>query len=130
MSHLLTKSQENIESASLLINHNKFAASVHCSYYSCLQNIKHILFVKLNFTLEEIEIETKGESSHIYLLNKIAGQLYLKDNIKSAEFRQEFERIKVLRKKADYQNKLILQKEAKDCFGIVNNTNTILNSIF
>jgi hypothetical protein len=71
MSHLLTKSMQNLESADILINANMFSSSVHCSYYSCLQLCKHVLISDMGMTFAEVENMTKGKSSHNIIIKAL-----------------------------------------------------------
>lgn len=50
MTILQTKSLISIESATILHDKMYYSSSVHCSYYSCVQLMKHILLHVLNKT--------------------------------------------------------------------------------
>jgi len=65
MSELLKKAKENYKSADLLCNrHKMWASSVHCSYYSCLQVIIHLIEDKtLNAKWEAFQKNAKGDKN-------------------------------------------------------------------
>lgn len=111
---LKRKSEENIEAAGYLINGDKqfCASSVHCSYYSCLQFIKHILNYNcgINYgTQDEAGKRYQNGGSHNYLFHELANQLRLK-GISAEIIKNTDENLKTLkrnRKNADYTMKNI-----------------------
>jgi hypothetical protein len=101
---LKAKSQENIESADLLVVKGYFNASVHCSYYSCLQLIKLALNEKahIDFVTQYQESKKSGQSHHYYLGKFVA---HFKNGVLSREVERqtnEIKKLKLLRVQADY----------------------------
>jgi hypothetical protein len=83
-----------------------YASSVHCSYYCCLQLMKHIVAVKLGVTYEDQDNEIKSTSSktHVYVINKIGSPNNIKDPLDRREFRANIYQLKDLRVESDYKN--------------------------
>ena len=131
MSHLLTKSQENLQAAQILKNRSLFASSIHCSYYSCVQLMKHTLMQKMNKTSDEIDTESNGEGSHQWLIKEIFNILFFDKNDWNTanNFNIGVNELKKLRMKADYKNKLIVASDSQNGIEKANNTNSILNTI-
>lgn len=66
MSVLIEKSDMNQEAAQLLHRKEMYAPAIHCSYYSCLQILKHIWL----YHSYKSETELKSEkNSHKALIN-------------------------------------------------------------
>lgn len=109
MSFLKTKYEENIISADLLITNCRFAASVHCSYYGCVQLMKHILISDLGKTESEIDSESEGFSFHTWLINKIKDELSVRSRSRRVfiDFGQTIAKLKKRRIKSDYRNEQI-----------------------
>ena len=103
---LQQKSQENIDSADLLVDNGYFNASVHCSYYSCLQLMK--LTIKkignIDFNTQRIDSRDKNNGgSHIYYL-KTFRNLFLVGpfKVEIERYTNEIRKLKELRVQADY----------------------------
>lgn len=115
---LKTKSKENIEAAQSLIDNGYYSSSIHCSYYSCLQAIKHIMIHKYEMSEEDIyhnQKENVRDTSHTYLINFIIKKIRDKSN-KIEDFREtntDLNTLKNTRNESDYQEQIIL-KEISD----------------
>lgn len=136
---LRSKSEENIKLANLAIQESCYAASIHCSYYACLQLMGHIQRSDFGMTDEDIDNEqdnTQG-SSHVLLISKFKEKLFLSQKLQNNQ-RTEFVRwfskalveLKEKRKKADYKNTKIEKYEAKECFKISNEIIEFLTKYF
>ncbi|MFZ4543420.1 MAG: hypothetical protein ACOYOA_05180 [Saprospiraceae bacterium] len=132
MSHLLTKSMQNLESADILINANMFSASVHCSYYSCLQLIKHVLTSDLGMTIADIEKMTAGKSSHNAIINRAYDALlyYKLNEVDAINLRTNISKLKMQRIKADYSADLTELLDSKICYETAHQTILIIHSNF
>lgn len=123
---LLDKSQSNIEAAEILHNDEFYAPSVHCSYYSCIQLMRHVIFNK--FGEDEIEFderpEVKASGSHNFLIS------YLRDKIdnpvNSRSFSENIRRLKNHRKRADYMQIKILEVDSEKALSLATNLNSLL----
>lgn len=106
MSFLKEKSKSNKDAAELLQKSNMFVSSVHCSYYCCLQLMKHLVAVKLGITYENQENEIKHTNSkaHVYVINKIGTPSNIKDPLDRREFIANINQLKDLRVESDYKN--------------------------
>ena len=74
MSFLKNKSEINFEAAKLLHQNYLFPAVVHCSYYSCIQLMKHIYLFKIKKTEDNLRQEirkSRDKSSHNTLIDEI-----------------------------------------------------------
>ena len=79
MSELKKKSDSNMMSAQYLIDRGNFAPSIHCSYYSCVQLMLHILRSEYNKTEDDVVSESQQGSQdeggfHNWLINFINRQ--------------------------------------------------------
>ena len=130
---LKNKSNENLVAANLLIQNGKYASSVHCAYYSCLQLIKHIInkYVGKSYKMQDGEAFHHRKSSHGYLLNEIVKNLNQKNGVNFANtVRRAFFELKDDRLKADYQNISINKIEAEASYLISNQVQNILKSVY
>lgn len=106
------KSVENIKAANLLIEHDMFAASIHCSYYSCFQLSKYSLSTYYNIDYTKQDIESKGKDAHAFVINELADKLDIIRHFAFIDYNSFMGSLKKLRKKADYSAKRISEKEA------------------
>lgn len=112
MSFLKDKSEFNRKSASLLQDENFHCSAIHCSYYSCIQLMIHLLLFKLNYS----EIDLKPDEklgSHEKLINILTE--YMKEKgMDWSYFNQNIVELKKLRVKSDYRNSEIISKEGNN----------------
>lgn len=133
MSVLISKSKENLLSAQLLINHNCYASSVHCSYYSSVQLMIHLLLNNFNFTQASLEEESKKtrEGSHVFAINHLFSQMKQKQEIfKAVEFSREIGKLKNKRVQADYKEEVISKDLSDDALTQAKQINSILTNVF
>ena len=105
MSQLKNKSELNRAAADFLQKQNYFPSVIHCTYYSCVQLMKHILIFTLGKTEAEIshEIRNSNSGSHEVMINNIND--HLKNNNKDWKtFNTNINQLKRLRVIADYEN--------------------------
>ena len=109
MSFLKNKSEINFAAAELLHQKCHFPAVVHCSYYSCVQLMKHIYLSKIKKTEDNLREEIRkspDKSSHNTLIDEIhkfIEKLSL-DKEDRVYFYKEISSLKNLRNKADYED--------------------------
>lgn len=115
MSILKKKSDENQNSAQILLSNNLFSSSIHCSYYSCVQLMKHILFEE---GLTEMELKNRQDASgrnlHEFLINHFIDGLR-QDNLYK-QYRNTIVKLpdlKHLRVNADYKEQEIRESDAQ-----------------
>ncbi|MCK9452685.1 MAG: hypothetical protein M0Q90_13410 [Bacteroidales bacterium] len=135
MSDWKLKSEKNIKGAELLIKNSLCSSSVHCSYYSNVQLMLHILFADFGKTEKEIESEAKQGSVdeqgyHNWLKNTITRELTKRDFMIVRDFNNFFGQLKALRIKGDYKNSLISESKAIDAVSFSRNINEILQEKF
>lgn len=133
MGVLIKKSDENISSAKLLIENNCYASSVHCSYYSSVQIMIHLLLNKFGYTPEKLEADAKSQfkGSHIFARDVIRDKMKdLGIRFKAQEFYREIGELKNKREQADYQEKLIDKDFSESAVAQADNVNLILEEIF
>lgn len=116
MSILENKSNENQAAGLILINQNHFSSSVHCSYYSCIQLMKHILLFSEEKTEEELFSMQKSASQnlHEFLINYFIRQL--RENNVYSLYRDSIGKLgelKVLRNNSDYTETIIDETKAR-----------------
>ncbi|WP_343112962.1 hypothetical protein [Mucilaginibacter sp.] len=112
MSILTTKSQINIASAQDLHNKNYYCSSIHCSYYSCIQNIMHIILFNVGIDNEKLKSDFRDFKKknpenpgglHEYYINVTV--TYLKSKkLDVISFNKEIFKLKKTRTEADYLN--------------------------
>jgi len=100
-----------LEAASILIDNNCYAPSVHCSYYSVFQLIKH-KFVRLKeISYAELSNNTISDkrNTHKYLIDEFCLHLQSDSAKKMSIFdvrtlKREIEDLKQFRTESDYDN--------------------------
>ncbi len=102
MDNLIAKSEENNQSADILIKHKKYASSVHCAYYSAFQ---FMLYVQNKLESKVVKQSGSKKSSHVTLSNYIAK--LIKEKADAEKFNKIFRKIKRNRISADYKYCLI-----------------------
>lgn len=110
------KAEENLSAARLLIGGNMFSSSVHSSYYAGFQFSKHVLANFCGLSYERQEKESKGKDSNHYIEYKMADELDKKNHTYYTDYLYYYDKMKMLRKKADYSNKDISDKEASRAY--------------
>jgi len=116
MTNWKIKADENIKCAEILINGRKFSSSVHCSYYSNIQLLLHVLHEEFNKTEDQIDEESKKDENgfHIWLKNYITRELTTRQFMILRDFNNYFGKLKKIRIKADYKNIIISENKAKE----------------
>ena len=118
MTHLRNKSKDNLKGAKTLQFNKIYAPSVHCSYYSNIQLMLHILQSDFKKTEKQIDAESKKGSKdehgfHNWLKSQIARELFSRNYKVLRDFNNFFGQLKALRVKADYKNFEIIENVAK-----------------
>jgi len=135
MSDWKLKSKMNIKGAELLIRNSLYSSSVHCSYYSNVQLMLHILFTDFGKTEREIENDAKQGAAdekgyHNWLKNTITRELMKRDYMIVRDFNNFFGQLKALRIKGDYKNLIIKKNKAADAVELSKSINEILEEKF
>src|ERR1700761_6565573 len=133
MSHWKAKSESNFNATNKLNLDSFYASSVHCSYYSCIQLMFHILSSHFNKTDLEINNESyeggKLEHGlHNWLINKITKEFG--SYIDSNSFGTTISDLQKLRVKSDYKNKYINDTEADNARNYAYQTISLLKRNF
>jgi hypothetical protein len=127
MSHLLNKSKLNKNAAFFLYTdapESYYAASVHCSYYSCLQKIIHLKDAFSN-KYSELNIAVKGGkgNSHNdyiwkigFLIGKESSKAHADKNKDRRDIKSLLEQLKDLRLEADYYDMSIEKDKAEKAY--------------
>lgn len=111
LSFLKSKSEFNLEGASILINDNCYAPSVHCSYYSVLQLIKHkyVRLKEISYSVLSQNTIADKRNSHKYLIDEFC--VHLQSNTKKKlslyeirNLKRDIEDLKQFRIDSDYDN--------------------------
>ncbi|UPK66585.1 HEPN domain-containing protein [Chitinophaga filiformis] len=134
MSNILSfkeKSNQNLLSARYLIKKKTYCSSVHCSFYSCLQTMFHVLFTKKKIIKTEFIAKSKhnGISSHIQAFKLIGNEIASSDFRDYKWFQKQYPELKHLREKADYSDEFIIQEEVYDAFNKANSIISLVNKI-
>ncbi len=131
MSVFKDKSLFNIKAADLLLKNAYFAPSVHCSYYSCVQFILHILFDKQQKDPVEFESEKRGrkDGTHGHAIFLMGLQLIKKDYQSYKTFQRLIPELKKLREQSDYKPILINHEMGYDALRKAETINNLLVKI-
>lgn len=125
MSYLKQKSEQNIIAAEFLIEEGLHAPSIHCSYYSSFQLIKHTLaaFFGISYAKQESELNvlkqgkaSRGIGSHEYVINKFGGELRGLSKDEYLSFTRNIKELKAFRKQSDYLNKEVTYKQSERAY--------------
>lgn len=129
MSIIKKKSQENLDSARILIKNKKYNSSVHCSYYACFQMSKYCLNDNDCETYEEQDFYTKssGNDSHNHISQKTENFLKRNNRFHYLDYKECMSSLKRMRKNADYDQYDISESEADLSYVNANTVLKILN---
>jgi hypothetical protein len=124
MSNWKDKSEQTFKSSNKLIIELLFNASVHSSYYSCVQYMLHISSV--HFGLGDKEIDNLHQQSknsvHQYLRKTIYESLRTHNPDFAVDFNDYVSRLNLRRNIADYKSEIIMEEEAKDLRQLAHDT--------
>ena len=131
MSNFKIKSEKNLEGSKLLIKNSFYSSSVHCSYYSNIQFILHILLKDVYKTTDELDRKSKLGSNdkkgfHNWIKSEIIRELFYRDYMSIRNFNNYFGQLKKLRINADYLNELINKETAEKGLNLSITINEIL----
>ena len=113
---LYQKSKENEKAAQRLLGAKLFAPAIHCSYYACVLMMLDIMtteFGKDDATVED-EAKLSNMGTHNWLIQEFRSQVFLKQPLLIADFSTNIEKLKSYRKKSDYKNIAITDRQAKE----------------
>lgn len=112
------KSADNLLASSLLLNNKLSNQSVHCSYYSCVQYIFHVLNHQFGMEICEVENESKRPpnktGTHRWLREFIFDSISSKNKRAADNFYNVMIQLKTARNKADYCNEIVRADEAHE----------------
>lgn len=114
MANMKLKSIENIQAGDILIKNNMFSSSIHCYYYSVLQISMHILCNFHGLDYEKQNEDSKRIDSHNYTIESTASYLERKNLFYKVDYNKYIKRLKMLRKRADYSEILIVQRDISE----------------
>jgi hypothetical protein len=136
---LLQKSEENLISARLLIDGNSsfHNSSTQCSYYGCIQIIKHLLIRKFGSeaAIKEAFLYYKDAgakgNSHAFYINTIYKKLRSDGHSRFAKsFNQIMFDLKILREDSAYLETLISPDQSKEAIIRATDIVSTLKSIY
>jgi len=118
MNQLLVKYGQNQTAAEKLIHEHKlYAASVHCSYYSCIQLITYVLsYLIPGADAKQFAVDAANtKDSHRKLINKMSSELRAIEAPKNEinTFGSLINQLKSIRVRADYEEYEITERESK-----------------
>jgi hypothetical protein len=133
MGKLLTKSAENLCASDELIKLSYFNSSVHCSYYSVVQFMIHLILNRFNYSQERFDEESRYErlGSHVFAQKLLYRELQSMNFIlASRDFKKEFGVLKNIRNQADYQEIIIEPDVGKQAREKAKSINDLLSKHF
>jgi hypothetical protein len=108
MSNLKEKSIFNYDAAELLIQNNLYAPSIHCSYYSCFQLLKYIIyyFFGVEYTKLASDISHSGKKTHEYIIEYVYDEIdkNSRDIGAKRNFKRKINELKRFRIDSDYDD--------------------------
>lgn len=111
MNSLKEKANFNYEAAKLLISNSYYAPSVHCSYYSCFQLLKYIMFSFFGIEYSSLTslVSQSRRNTHEFIIDYITrevnnSKLDLQDK---REFKRKIIELKRFRNDSDYEDVVI-----------------------
>ncbi len=131
MSELKNKSDQNIWAAEKLIKENLHAPSVHCSYYSCFQLLKHYLFEFYDFDQETYDIKKNQYTfggTHEFVINYHLLELKKIEEIRV--LKNELKQLKKFRNESDYDDIKIGVERSKKAYKYAENVLKILKKTY
>lgn len=115
MSFWLKKSSGNLLAAQFMhVNEDFRHASVHCSYYACLQLIKHVC----HFEMEPPVRLPRDATVHKDVVPLIFHALGAVDTVSATYFNNNFGDLRRFRDQSDYDNVEVTHDRAKKAFEI------------
>lgn len=125
MSYLKNKSEFNFDSAALLIEEDKFAPSVHCSYYSVFQLMKYLYveIKKISYQNLNQNIISDKRNTHKYLIEEFCLHLQSDSGCKLNRFevrelKNDIQDLKQFRLESDYDDIEINYKKSTQALGL------------
>ncbi|MEO7310942.1 MAG: hypothetical protein ABIX01_11135 [Chitinophagaceae bacterium] len=114
MSAYLDKSKKNLSASELLLNKTLPDASIHCSYYAVVQQMLHVLFIKLKISQQQFDADKRNnnDGTHGYAGKLIGIDLIKRNRADYKWFQREMPALKKQREIADYQDKNMTPDEA------------------
>lgn len=112
MPKMKQKSNENMNAANLLVSKNMYTASIHCFYYSGFQLSRYVLCNSFGVPYSQQDSESRGKDSHFYVIEKTGAYLDKRHHIDMLDYMKFINKLKSLRKKADYSMYEITPDEA------------------
>lgn len=114
------KSQENLDSADLLIKNGKYNSSIHCSYYAVFQYIKYALCnsPRNPMSYSNQNLMSLSGSSHVRILRELKNRMNIIDgNMQDASLiGNRIELLKDNRVNADYNENFVFDYNgSNDC---------------
>ncbi len=114
------KSQNSLEAANELLQKAFYNPSVHCSYYSVLQFMLHVLYEELDRDKQADDAQARSQSgggTHVFTINQIKRWLREKtDRVTIKTFSEDTYHLKRQRVSADYEIKSFGRKEAQKLY--------------
>lgn len=125
LSYLRNKSGFNFDSAALLIEEDKFAPSVHCSYYSVFQLMKYLYVQIKKISYENLNqnIITDKRNTHKYLIDEFCLHLQSDTSCKLntfevRELKNDIKDLKQFRLESDYDDIEINYKKSTQALSL------------
>ncbi len=134
MSNWREKSIQNLMSADLLIGEGFYSASIHCSYYSNIQLILHLLQKKFPSLDEFDKYQRKGfkknKGFHNWIINDVVKNLFKINNEDFRYVSNNIRKLKKLRIEADYKDIIFDESKANVAKNYALHINKILMKLF
>lgn len=126
------KSNTNEEAALLLKDNGQLCSSIHCSYYSIVQTLIHLLLHHYDLTNEEIKERhfSQNKGIHWYLKKFFSEEIDIVSRLKGRDFRSFLGQLNALRVKSDYHDLPITIDETQSAIELTNNIKVIISTTY
>ena len=134
MSEYKNKSSYNFTAAGIMMDPKNclYAPSIHCSYYSCIQYLLHVIYVKLPEIEKNTYLQNVNEegSSHKHAIMVIERHLLVKAKDDYKTFQSSIKELKKSRVQSDYSETQISQTVGQRAYGLAQSIINILAKNF
>lgn len=114
MSAYLNKAHNNVDTAKLLVDNDCLNSSAHPAYYSAFLYLKYVLAHHKDLDYGAQDAMTKGKDSHNTISNIALPFMAQKDTATGSDYLVWYNKLKKMRKRADYVPESISADYLKD----------------
>lgn len=132
MSGFKDKSEQNSRATEILLKQSLYASSIHCSYYAFVQNLLHVLFVRIKYNENQFknDLQQHNTGTHRWASKLIEFELAKKSMKDYKYYQKVFAEVKFLREKSDYSANAMTPDDGYEAQTKARSLNQLLNQMF